>query len=80
MPSLSDSLNPDLSGYTPADSPGPVIPARPGGTPSSDLQAILSPFQRCPLPPFWQSSPDALRQFYRGSSTPQTRIFNTPSL
>lgn len=33
---------------------------------------------RCPIPPVWQASPDALRMFTNNGVIPQTRIF-TPS-
>jgi hypothetical protein len=71
MPTLSESLGTDTSGYTPAETTSPGA-----SSPSTNLQPGYSPYIRCPIPPIWQSSPDSLRFFYSGGSVPQTRLFN----
>jgi len=40
---------------------------------TGNLQPLLNPMMRCPLPGV-NASPDALRQFYRGGQLPQTRV------
>jgi hypothetical protein len=75
MPMLSERTNPDLTGYTPAEMPNQN--SRPQAvSPSTDLQPGFSSFMRCPLPPFWSTSPDSLRMFYTGGIVPQNRLFN----
>jgi len=74
MPAMNERMGVDLSKYTPAT---PVPSQQSIGIPSSDLQPGYNVFQRCPIPPVWQSSPDALRQFYTGAKVPQVRLFNT---
>lgn len=79
MPSLSDSMQADLSGYTRVEpvavSDFPRAPASP-----TNLDPGYSTFIRCPLPPIWSATPDSLRQFYRNTNVPQNRLFNpTPA-
>lgn len=72
MPSLSDALKVDTTGYTAvsptAASPTVTSPA------ASDLQPTYPTMMRCPLPPIFTAQPDSLRQFYLGNTVPQTRM------
>src|SRR5205823_587883 len=71
MPSLSDAINTDLTGYSPveqASNPQVMLP-------STDMQPGINTMIRCPLPPIFQAQPDSLRQFYQ-SSVPQTRLLS----
>lgn len=71
MPSLNEAINTSRAGYVPVTaSPQASLP------PLSDLQPILNPMLRCPLPPIFQASPDSLRQFYQGGKVPQTRLLS----
>lgn len=71
MPTLSESLNTDLSGYTPAKaSPQASLP------PAIGLEPTLNTMIRCPLPPIFQASPDSLRQYYQGGKVPQFRLLS----
>ena len=74
MPSLSESLGQDLSGYGPVDSStgpqasGPLVAAS-----LPNYQPVLIGLTRSPLPILSNTS-DNLRIFYQGAGTPQTRI------
>ncbi len=79
MPTLQESStkNLDMSNYTPVTneaSPSMGIPA-----PSVSVEPGINPFMRCPLPSLGQTDPDSQRQFYKGSSTSQTRFFTPPA-
>jgi hypothetical protein len=71
MPSLSESLGQDLSGYGPVDpSSGPQVAASlPSQMPS------YTGLTRSPLPILSQQT-DTTRLFYTGPSTPQQRIYS----
>lgn len=73
MPSLSEAVGTDLSGYKPVE-PGVAQPM----PPPSSTPSYVNPMMRCPLPPIWQTSPDSLRQFTNNGVVPQNRLF-TPS-
>ena len=78
MADLASRTGVDLEGYTPvAPVSGSPTPAQ-GTSSPNNTQPGLNPFLRCPIPPVWQSSPDALRQFYNNQVVPQTRLFNNP--
>lgn len=71
MPSLSQAINTDRSGYVPVTaSPQASLP------PAADLQPTSNPMIRCPLPPIFEAQPDSLRQFYVGGQVPQTRLLS----
>ena len=74
MPSIADRLGADMSNYTSATMK--PTPSTPTSVTSTDQEPGLNIYLRCPLPPIWQSSPDALRQFYNNNRVPQTRLFN----
>jgi hypothetical protein len=76
-PSIKESTNPDLSGYSPVV---PTTPA-PASAPTTDTQPSKNVFLRCALPTLWKSDPDALRQF-PNPTVPQQRIFTpiTPTV
>lgn len=70
MPSLTDALAADLSGYAPVENTsGPGKAPRP----EVSLQPVLSSMIRCPLPPV-NATPDSLRSFYVGGLIPQHRL------
>lgn len=77
MPTLNDSFQSDLSAYSPTSS-ALVTYGTGAAPPSVDLQPGRSSVMRCPLPPVWQASPDALRQFYINGTVPQNRLM-TPA-
>lgn len=75
MPTVSEATQADLSAYVPSAS----LPYNNGASPiSGDMQPGRSSVMRCPMPPIWSASPDALRQFYLKGTTPQIR-FMTPA-
>lgn len=73
MPSISESINTDLSGYVPVDrqynQPAVTLP-------TNDLQPGYNTVIRCPLPPIFQVAPDSLNQFYLNGKVPQTRLLS----
>lgn len=60
----------------------PIIPVPPMPLPQRPPLAgptpVMSPTQRCPMPPTTTASTDSLRQFYSGGAVPYFR-FNPPS-
>lgn len=71
---LSESLNANLSGYIPVESPITNV-QRPNLDES--LQPRYNPMLRCPIPPV-SFNPDTSRAFYMGDKVPQFRIL-TPN-
>jgi hypothetical protein len=68
MPSIKDSTNPDLSGYTPVAATPTPTPA-----PANTEQPGKNVYLRCPLPVLYENNPDALRQ-WPNSQVPQSRL------
>lgn len=73
MPSLSETL------VNQNDIPAEAI-MTPVKSNMPDPQQTQQPlayntYQRCPLPPLWNSNPDSLRQFYV-SGVPQYRVYS----
>lgn len=75
MPSVSDAIASDTSGYTPTSDTSSQV----SGVPGSDLQPTYNTMMRCPLPPIFAATPDSLRQFYVGGKVPQTRLLSVPT-
>lgn len=75
MPSLAEAQQPRPENYVPVERPMPPI----GQASTGDLQPVQNPNMRCPVPQT-QFSPDASRQFYRGSTVPQFRTFSPAPL
>lgn len=75
MPSLSQALSADVSGYssTPPSLAAKVV------TQMITEKAKANPTIRCPLPPF-NIDPDTLRQFETGTGFPLTRIIPLPPI
>lgn len=78
MPSLIDAINTTngLEGYAPG-----AAPLRPSLSPAPPVnrEPERNAMMRCPVPPLWQASPDALRQFYMNGQVPQARIMLPPA-
>jgi hypothetical protein len=76
MPSISEAINPDLSGYSPLiKGTAPVAQPQMEG-----LEPILNPMMRCPLPVLLQTTGDSQRQFYQGGKVPQVRFLSSQVL
>lgn len=74
MPTLAESRRQvDPARYQRMESP---LAAQ---TPAASLEPVFNPTIRCPLPPL-STTPDTLRQFYRGGIIPENRIFSPPPL
>jgi hypothetical protein len=73
MPSLEKSTQALPEGYVPVNPPAPMPPAE------RNLEPGPPTNMRCPVPPT-SFTPDTSRQFYRGSTVPQFRVFSPQPL